>query len=164
MKLRFNKTKYRGQASAIDALVAFVIFALTFALFLNFQQQENAIGSSAYPPTFLQVQKISYLLAYSQGIPADWNATNMLQLGFADSPGIMDSNKISYLNSLSYSQIKESLGASNYDLSIQLYYPNGTIIEQYQPVIPFNPNYLTPVFTPVVYQGEPAILRVYLWQ
>ncbi len=159
-----NLKKNRGQVSAIDALVAFVIFSITFALFLNFQQQQSISNNSVYSPTFLQAQKVSYLLTYGQGIPSNWNSTNVIQLGLSDSPGLIDSTKLNNLNLMTYDQVRQSLGALNYDLSIEVYYPNNSIIFNYQPIIPNNPSYFTPITTPVIYNGQVALLRVSLWQ
>lgn len=103
-----------------DYMVGFFLFLIVifFSSFLIFHPtlknnervKETQIENAA--------QRVSELLIKTEGVPPNWeeDVSSLERIGLASEPWVLDSNKVSSLDSLNYSQIKGSLNLGNYQI------------------------------------------------
>ena len=96
-----------------DYIVAFFIFLIL--IFISAYLAFEPITKDSSYTKEIKVQenakRISELLIKTKGLPENWEngPENLERLGLASEPWVLDSDKITALSSLNYSQIKDSL-------------------------------------------------------
>jgi hypothetical protein len=155
----------RGQASAFDALVAFMLFMITLNLYTSIRQDYASGYSYGFEQLFVQDQQVAYQLVATPGYPSGWNQTDFVQLGLALKPGVIDPARFSALQNANYTQVETSLGVSGLGLQVTLVnVTNGTTIGSLNaPPISANATYVIPYAIPVLYNNTVCSLTVTTW-
>ena len=74
---------------------------------------------------------ISDLLIKSEGLPGDWNESNVIVIGLAKEDHVLDENKVSSFVTLPIDKTKKLLGIVNFNFFFRLKNIDGTILEDY---------------------------------
>jgi len=130
MKARRSRIRQRGQVWSLDFVTSIVVFlVILMPLFfvwsyINAQSTQqiefNSIESAAL--------QISDSLVRTQGIPGNWNISNVRVIGLVSDENILNSTKVSSFLSMGNSDYErtKSLLTGNYDFYFSLTDINGT--------------------------------------
>lgn len=153
-----NKSKMlKGQFFSYDAVVAGILFILLLTLLYNYWNSLRATISVRMDDATRIALDVSDMLL-TPGSPIDWNSTNYNQLGLAAQYNSIEINesKLSELQKIEYTTLKQKLGVGPYELFIEL---NDTKIG-----LPSSGSVSSiTIKRPVIYQNSLQNLSVTIW-
>lgn len=158
-----------AQAWSLDFIISSVIFFFVIVLVIsawNYTSTQSAeqLDFNEAESTALTV---SDSIIRTQGIPTDWNTSNVRSIGLADEANILNDTKLLRFASLSYQTSRVLLtGEFNFyfelrQLDNKLVAINGTNITA--GMQPLNPRIIVPVDRYVLHQRRPAKIRLVVW-
>ena len=120
----------RAQIITIDFVGSVVIFMLALIglivmwniadiQFSTNNEQEELISKAI---------KVTDLFVESQGIPTNWNETNVKVIGLVSSDRKVDSNKLTAFKNMTYGQQRDLLNIKSYEFYFKLIDINGGLI------------------------------------
>lgn len=161
----------RGQVAAVDALVAFTVFALIFSLYVSFRTQLESSGPSALELAAPDSARVAYELSEWPGDPVNWNQTTFRQVGLAQSRGVIDDGKLTAFLNSNPATLQNALGISAYQFRFRLLNAttgtvattSGGLSARLGSDPSGNVSFVSPYSMPVVYNGTAHLLEVTLW-
>lgn len=119
---RFQLINKKGQAVILDLLIAIVVFLLVFSflawtytrhfLRLDSETSDNTLMMKAFD--------ITEILTKSEGIPNDWNISNVQAIGLASGDRVLSTQKIQQFSNMSYNVSKRMFGISDKEFFLQI--------------------------------------------
>jgi len=153
----------KGQVQ-FDYIVAFFIFIIVifFIAFISFRPISGSTSNLEETRTIRMSNRVSELLIKTKGIPDDWedDPDNVVRLGLASEPWVLDLNKVNNISSLNYSQIKEALDLDGYQFFLKV-----ESAASYVSVgdMPNNIDHVSMINRYAVLEGETAIVAIGIW-
>ena len=167
--LKKSKAKFKHQSKAqivmSDFLVSIVIILViitTSALIWN-RSVDNLRVKEIRTEMENVAISISNQLIRGFGVPADWNQTNVVELGLAYRDNVLDSKKVSNFISLGKDKTKTILGIGNYNFIFQLRDINENILAECGD-LPTNAEEAVVVRRIVLYQNQPTMMDWGVWR
>ena len=120
----------RGQITALDALVAILLFASVYSI-LNSMYAGVETERDDFDFLALKAKLVSSHLLTSSGEPFNWNALTASQLGLVVRRGVIEQEKLGNFLNLSASNINTTrnlLGISGLNFYFNVSYLNGTMV------------------------------------
>lgn len=103
-----------------DYMVAFFLFLIVifFSALIALQPISKSDENLKETKILETSNRLSELLIKTKGLPEDWenDPNNVERIGLASEPWVLNSNKITALNSLNYSKVREALGIETYQM------------------------------------------------
>jgi hypothetical protein len=110
----------RGQIISSDFMISIAIFLLVLSMVIPvYMQMSNDMRErSEFESMQTTLIYSSGALMKTQGLPNDWNSTNVSMIGIADQDGKINQTKIRNLMQTDTETVKTLLGISGYDFNI----------------------------------------------
>src|SRR3989344_297961 len=153
----------RAQISAFDFILAssvsVIILVLVAATFFLYERKINEFV--LYNDLSTKTFQVSDVLIKSEGVPSNWNSTNVNIIGLASEDRVINVDKLNNFIDLSQQEIKDKM-ATNYDIYFNLTNITGKSIAS----IGNPPAGIRSVVIKryVMYENEEAIMEFGLWE
>lgn len=117
--MSYNKS---GQAVIIDFVIAIIIFLIAFIFIAGTYTQQASRLESETSDTSLMLKAfdITEMLTKSEGIPNNWNISNVQAIGLASGDRVLSTQKITQFSNLSYNVSKDLFGIVGKEFFIQI--------------------------------------------
>ncbi len=160
----------RGQLSSLDLVMSVTVFVILLIGIVSFwniyilrfdanlNQKELA----------LKAITITDLLVENTGIPTAWNQTTVQVLGLVERDRRLDSNKLSAILNMNYSNIKSYLNIEAHDFYLRVVDLNGALVKAGGQVVEIGnqtatANFIMKIRRPTLYGSQKTILEFLLW-
>lgn len=160
----------KGQIWSLDFAMSVMIFSLLIVmLFFSWSYLYN---QNLRQLEFADIENMGLVVSDSlirgQGVPADWNATNVQTIGLAETDNVLDTGKVVTFFSMNYLDARPLIGVSRYNYYIEMSDINGTLITYggmnlTQGFYPSGAVMVVPVERFVIYNSSLAKFRFILW-
>ncbi len=164
----------RAQIWSIDFAVSILIFMSVIILVFFTWSYTSTQSSEQVEINNMQTSAllISDSLIRVEGLPRDWNATNVKVIGIASrNENVLNKTKVDRFLNLSYSKARGLLGIGAYEFYFELSYMNHTIMKNQDGNNITKGNYpdssasiIVPAERYVLYNGKIARLKFWLWR
>jgi len=118
----------KSQVLSPDFIMSIIIFSVILGLGIMLWNTSCEKLTRYYDTEQMQkkVLYVSDILLNTQGVPQNWNTTNVIMVGLKENnTGILDTDKIISFKMLEYNHSKEVLGLGSYEYFINITDPNG---------------------------------------
>ncbi len=153
--------KKRGQIWSVDFVISIVIIFIVIIPALILWQ--NASIENTEQRTLLSAESdalsITDLMLSTPGVPAGWNSTTVISVGFANEKNILEQQKLIEFNNTAYQKLKNIFGR---DFFFELKDINGTVYFTKGTYPPAGRN-IIPVQRHGLYNDRIVILDFVLW-
>ncbi len=131
----------KAQLATMDFLGSIVIFVfLIITIILVWDLYNLRLNSNLEnEETVFKLVKITDLLVETQGIPTNWNTTNVQVIGLTSKDRKFDSNKLYLFKNLQYNKTRELFNIENYDFYFKITDLNGALISANNQFIEIGP-------------------------
>ncbi|MCX8195242.1 MAG: hypothetical protein N3G22_04020 [Candidatus Micrarchaeota archaeon] len=184
---KYNSDEYKnrkvlaGQLSSAELIVSisfFVVALMVFFIMWNWLTT-TYYEEAADKEMQFAAAAFSDVLIYSAGVPEGWDCTlctpesmpfprNAPSFGLAQSPNVLQRNKISQLRTLYYSNtqlVTERMGVGKYSFSVQVQSTNGSQLYQFGEFFAQNETVSSATVQRLaIMDGELVIVKVSLWR
>ena len=162
----------QGQLISIDFIGSVVIFfILLTTLFLFWNTSTTKFNNNLERDKLLfTLVKITDLFVEHQGIPTNWNVTNVQVIGLVEKDRTLDTNKLIFFKNLTYNRTRQLLNIEPYEFYFRIIDRNGAIVtaqNQAMEVGSFTPSVKEPVVTIrrfVLYGSRKVIIEFSAWK
>lgn len=159
-----NKQARKAQTVIADFLLAIVVLLIIVQLSMsgwnrniaNLRQRESRVELENL------ALSISDTLARGEGVPGDWSGGNVITLGLAEEPNMLDATKVDAFINLDKSVVKNLLGVEGYKFSFILK-TGGTVVVEYGEQVGSAAHIVT-VRRLVLYNDELTLMEFGLWR
>ena len=162
MKAQVWSTDFVGSVVIFFLSVMLILFIWNYSVYTNTQQTVlNEMNGLTI--------KVTDMLVRSQGIPADWNLSNVQLAGLATEENVLNTTKVDFLTSMDYDTLKNRLNTVGHDFYMELYYINNTPAANSSGhtirigLYPSGASAIIPVERYVLYEEKPAKMRFMFW-
>ncbi len=117
---------HNGQVFSADATIGLSLFVVTLVLsitLLNTHMQDKIEIAREERASQIAFQAADFLIR-TPGFPSDWDANTVQLIGLADPAYIIQPEKVTQLDTLSYAQIRAHLKTQPYDILINITDPS----------------------------------------
>ena len=160
---KFNLQFSKGQVSSYDVLIAIVIFMMMFVVLrqLPISNLASAVNDFSYSEMKIYSGQAVDSMLKTNGYPTNWNNGNVVLIGLAERPNIIDSEKVEQLLLVDYESAKEALALNKYDFNFSIDSIDDSLDFSYGVSVPEDKEII--VIERVVYYGGEAnaILKVF---
>lgn len=163
----------KGQIISVDLIVSITIFVSVFTIALLVSNRAIDQLKTSYEISLMnkKIQRISDVLVRTSGLPEDWNETNVISLGLAESENILNYTKILRLKNMDDYKIKAILGLEGYNFFMNFTnitdgnFPEGSI---FLGIVPGNARTIIPIERVVLIdfgnRREMGMMKFVLWR
>ncbi len=126
-----NSSTRKAQVLLEDFVISLMVFTMVVAagFKMYYASQERESWSTELELEWHTTMAALDYLIKGQGVPADWNYTNVERVGLATRSHVVSVNKFLQLMNLSYEDARAKLGVGGYDYYLTLKYLNDTVME-----------------------------------
>ncbi len=120
----------KGQLSALDALVAIVLFVGMYSILIATLSNID-LGTNEFESLAIKSELVSAHLLTSSGEPTSWTPSNVFQIGLVMQRGVIESEKLGNFLKLFQTDInkaKQLLGISGLNFFYNVTFANGTAV------------------------------------
>ena len=125
----------KGQIISVDLIVSITIFVSIFAIALLVSNRAIDQLKTSYEISLMskRIQRISDVLVRTTGLPEDWNETNVISVGLAETENVLNYTKILRLKNMDDNKIRALLGLEEYNFFLNFtnitrgFFPEGSI-------------------------------------
>lgn len=152
----------RGQIWSLDFSVSIVIFLIVLIPFMTmwgYMYAENE-EKRVFDDMEMRAMSISDSLVRLEGVPKNWNETNVEVIGLASEENFLDSGKVESFESMSYSRVRDVM-TKRYDYYVRISDINGSVYME-KGSLPSDTT-IVPVERYANYNDRIVRLQLYLW-
>ena len=164
--IKYIMHKKNAQVFSIDLIIALSIFLIAGAIVVValYEFNNDADEKNKFNNMYITAVKASDILVKSEGLPKDWNSSNLTVIGLAESDRVISPSKVNRMINLSYNVTRRNLGLYPYEFYIALKNITGSKIIEYGNNFTDEAGAIRVISSRrVVYNGEAAIFDLQVW-
>lgn len=160
----------KAQFFSTDFFLSFVIFLLLFAGFYFAWNYSNNLISDSYNTRSMETRGVqaSDVLIRTKGIPENWNSSNVVSIGIANSENVINKTLTLRLSTINYNISKALLGIQDFEYYLVIEDFNSSMIFTYGLNAPSSSKIILPITRYTLYDNEsskiPARMRLIIWE
>ncbi len=155
----------KAQVGTTDLFIAIFIFiVLMTAILMAWNTYSKRLSESIeYNDIVLNAYYITDVLVKTPGQPHNWTSDNVEIIGLASNDRNISKSKVQEFTKIDYDLAKEKFNIERYDFYFQIEDPQGNNLIDPYGLIGIGDN-IVRISRLVIYENEPAYLRLTLWK
>jgi len=161
----------KGQLSSMDLAISVMVFVFLLVSIISFWNIYvlRFDANLNHKELALKAVTITDLMVENTGIPTAWNKTTAQVIGLTEKDRRLDSNKLSALLNMSYSQIKGYLNIDANEFYFRVVDMNGALVKAQGQVVEIgnqtaNTDFIVKIRRFTLYGSQKTVLEFLLWQ